>query len=57
MDLTVAEQFYLLKEKWKIKIQKKEEFTFYQKDVDDGISNEIRGGVYRDVKFRDFFTP
>ena len=44
MDLTVAEQFYLLKEKWKIQIQKKEEFTFYQKDVDDGISNEIRGG-------------
>ena len=37
------------------KNQKKEELTFYQKDVDDGISNEIRGGVYRDVKIRDFF--
>ena len=50
-----AKRASLLKEKWKIKIQKKEELTFYQKDVDDGISNEIRGGVYRDVKFRDFF--
>ena len=50
-----AKRASLLKEKWKIKIKKKEELTFYQKDVDDGISNEIRGGVYRDVKFRDFF--
>ena len=50
MDLTVAKQFYLLKEKWKIKIKKKEEFTFYQKDVDDGISNEISGGgVFREM--------
>ena len=58
MDLTVAKQFYLLKEKWKIKIKKKEEFAFYQKDVDDGISNEIRGGVFREMwKSEIFFTP
>ena len=35
MDLTVAEQFYLLK---KIHLQKKEEFTFYQKDGYDVFS-------------------
>ena len=57
MDLTVAEQFYLLKEKWKIKIQKKEEFAFYQKDVDDGISNEIRGVFIEMWKSEIFFTP